>query len=330
MRKNIALYDSDSIYAARFMEYFRNKQEFEWEITAFTKMEKLEVYLQGHSLEILLVGSREKIEELPADKVQNCYLLTEERQEGGSEPTGIFRYQSVEHIMEQVLTDYMKKQDERSTVINPKRMNIITVFSPVADGQDAALAWSLGFLLARQRRVLLLPLELFPMKQVEFIDPARQGISEFIYYLKENSNILSKLKELLNYSNNLTFLTGASHGFDLLSLNKEDIHRWITMLRTNTDYHSVIFYLSFYHEAGIELLKLSDRVVVIKGQSSYEDEVYREWERQMDCVGIDLQQQKFKSIYRTTEWGGTETYHNLQELCSSSIGQQAQEYLKSE
>ncbi len=330
MRKTIALCDSDSIYAARFMEYFQNKQEFEWNITAFTKKEKLEAYLQDHSLEILLAGSMEMIETLPADKVQSCYLLTEESQEDCPERTGIFRYQSVERIMEQVLTDYFRKQDEKTAIDNPNRMNIITVFSPVPNGQDASFAWSMGFQLARQRKVLLLPLELFSMKQLDFIDQAHQGLSEFIYYLKENSNLLSKLKELLNYSNNLAFLAGASHGFDLLSLNKEDIHRWITMLRTNTDYHSVIFYLSFYYEAGIELLKLSDRVVIIKGQSSYENEVYREWERQMDCVGIDLQQQKFRSIYRALEWGGEVAYHSLQELCSSSIWQQAQECLKGE
>lgn len=330
MKKTLALFDSDSIYAARFMEYFRNKQEFEWDITAFTKIEKLESYLQGHSLEILLVGSGERTESLPVDKISNCYLLTEEHQEVGSDQNAVFRYQSVERIMEQVLSDYLRKQDEKAAIINPKRMNIITVFSPVGGGQDAALAWAMGFWLARQRKVLLLPLELFAMKQLEFIDSSRQGLSEFIYYLKENSNILTKLKELLNYSNNLAFLAGASHGFDLLSLNKEDIHRWITMLRTNTDYHSVIFYLNYYHEAGMELLKLSDSVVIIKGQSSYEELVCREWERQMDCIGIDLQQEKFKCIYRTTEWGGTKTYHNLQELCSSSIWQQAQEYFKGE
>ncbi len=330
MRKTIALYDPDAIYAARFMEYFRNKQEFEWDVTAFTKTEMLIAYLQVHNLEILLAGSEEMIETLPANKVQSCYLLTEERQEDCSEQTGIFRYQSVDRIMEQVLTDYRKRQEEISAVINPKRMNIITVISPVPDGQDAALAWSMGFSLARQRKVLLLPLELFTLKQLEFIDPASQGLSEFIYYLKENSNILTKFKELLNYSNNLAFLAGASHGFDLLSLNKEDIYRWITMLRTNTDYHTVIFYLSFYHEAEIELLKYSDHVVIIKGQRPYEYEIYREWERQMDCIGIDLLQQKIKSIYRSTEWGGTKSYHNLQELCSSPVWQQAQEYLKAE
>ena len=85
MKKNLALFDSDSIYAARFMEYFRNKQEFEWDITAFTKIEKLESYLQDHSLEILLLGSRQMRESLPVDKINICYLLTEERQEVDSE-----------------------------------------------------------------------------------------------------------------------------------------------------------------------------------------------------------------------------------------------------
>ncbi len=330
MKKTIALLDSDSIYAARFMEYFQNKQGFEWDIAAFTKPEKLEAYLEGHCIEIILTGSLEHLETIPAEKLQNCYLLTEEHQETYSEQNGIFRYQSVERIMEQVLTDYMRKQDEKSAIINPRRMNIITVFSPVPDGQASSLAWSMGFMMARQKKVLLLPLELFTIKQFDFIDSTRHGLSEFVYYLKENSNPLPKLKELLSYSNNLAFLAGASHGFDLLSLNKEDIERWVTMLRTNTDYQSVIFYLSFYHEAGIELLRLSDHVVIVKGQSSYENEVYQEWERQMDCIGIDLKQQKFRSIYRTLEWGGLVTYRNLQELSSSTVWQQAQEYLKGE
>lgn len=331
MRKTIALCDLNPFYAARFMEYFKNKQGFDWEITVFTKTEKLSAYLQDHNIEILLAGSIEIIEAALRERVQYCFLLSEEPQEADSpEPVNIYRYQSVERIMEQVLTDYLRRQDEKSVAINPKRMKIITVFSLAAKEQDAALAWSMGFSLARQRKILLLPLELFALRQLEFIDPASQGLSEFIYYLKDNSNIISRLKELLSYSNNLAFLTGASHGFDLLSLNKEDIQRLITLLRTNTDYHSVIFYLSFYSEAGMELLKLSDQVVLIKDQSLYEKELCREWERQLDCVGIDLQQQKFRSIYRTVDWSRKEPYHNLQELSSSQVWQQAQELINNE
>ena len=327
MRKTIVLCDSDSVYAARFMEYFKNKQDFDWDIAAFTNTDKLVAYLQGHMIEILLVGSKEILEAVTGEPVPYRYLLTEERQEAFAEG-GIFRYQSVERIMEQILTDYVRKQKEQTAALNPKHMNIITIFSPISDGQDASFAWSLGFQLARQRKVLFIPLELYPIKSLEFVDQSRQALSEFMYYLKEDSNIIIKLKELLHYSNNLSYLTGASHGFDLLSLNKEDIQRWITMLRTNTDYHSVIFYLSFYQEAGMELLRLSDSAVLIKGQTPYEQEVFKEWERQQECIGIDLQQQRFTSMKRIVERGVYVTYHSLQELSNSPVWQQAQEYLK--
>ena len=328
MRKIIALYDSDSTYAARFMEYFQNKQEFEWEVVAFTKKEKLESYLQEQQLELLLTESLQVMENLSKEQVKYSYQLTEEHQQASPDQGKICRYQSVERMMEQMLSDYMRRQDEISASINPNQVNIITVFSPVPGGQDAAFAWSLGFLLARQRKALFLPLDLFPLKLLDFIAPIQQGMSEFIYYLKEQTNTVPRWKELLNYSNNLAYLAGASHGFDVLSLNKEDIHRWIELLRTTTDYQTIVIYLSFYEEAGMELLKLSDRVAMIKGGSSYEVELSKTLERQLDCIGIQLQDPKFKSIPRTWERDCIVTYNNLGELTNSVIWQQAQEYLR--
>ncbi len=328
MRKIIALFDSDSIYAARFLEYFQNKQDFEWEVVAFTKKEKLADYLHEHKIELFLIGPEEVTEVIPTEYLKFCYQLTQERSESNPEQNRIYRYQSVERIMEQILADYMRKQDEVSLSMNPNRMNISTVYSVVPGSQDIAFAWSFSFQLAKQRKALFLPLELLSFKQIDFTDHTKHGLSEFIYYLKENSNTPQRWKELLNYNNNLAYLTGVNHGFDLLSLNKEDMQRWIELLRTGTDYQNVVFYLGFYQEAGAELLRLSDRVVILRGQSPYEEALCRDWERQMDCVGIDPQKPKFKSIIRSWDPSGAVIYRNLQELIDSPVWQQAQDYLK--
>ncbi len=330
MRKIIALYDSDSIYAARFMEYFQHKQEFEWEVIAFTKKEKLEAYLLEHRIELLLSGSREFLENPFTEGVSYCYLLTDELQEASSEQNRIFRYQSVERMMEQLQSDYMRRQDELSVSINPSRMNLITLFSPIPGDQDIGFAWSLGFQLAKQGKALFLPLEPLSRRLFDFTLPMQMGLSEFIYYLKENSSALYKWKELLSYNSNLSYLAGIQHGFDLLALNKEDIHRWVELLRTGTDYQNVIFYLPYYQEAGMELLKLSDQVILIKGQCAYEQEVVREWERQMDIIGFHIRSPKVRSVPRTWDRSGAVVYHSIQELMESSVWLQAKEYLSKE
>jgi hypothetical protein len=329
VKKTLAIYDSDSVYATRFMEYFKNKKEFEWEVSAFTKKEKLEAFLQGQRIEILLLGPLESMEDLPSDKVKYNYQLMEEHHEESVGQALIYKYQSVEQIMEKLLTDYMHRQDETSTSKTQKQMSIVTIFSPNPSAQDGSFAWSIGFQLSKLKKVLFLPLELFSLRQLGFIEPAKQGLSEFIYYLKENSNAGGKLKELLGYSNNLSYLSGAVHGFDLLSLNKEDATRWVTILRSNTDYQSAVFYLGFYHETSAELMRLSDNVIVMNGQSPYDKALTQEWERQMDCIGIDVQKDKFRTVYRTPDWNNTVTYHTMQELACSTIWQQAQECLKS-
>ena len=330
MKKIIALYDSDSIYAARFMEYFQHKQEFEWEVIAFTKKEKLEAYLLEHRIELLLSGSREFLENPFTESVRYSYLLTEELHEANTEQNKIFRYQSIERMMEQLRSDYMRRQDEISVSTNPNRMNLITLFSPVPGDQDMGFAWSLGFQLAKQGKALFLPLEPLSRRLLDFIEPMDMVLSEFIYYLKENSSSLYKWKELLHYNNNLAYLAGVQHGFDLLALNKEDIHRWVELLRTGTDYQNVIFYLPYYQEAGMELLKLSDQVILIKGQFAFEQDVVREWERQMDIIGFDIRNPKFRSVPRSWDRSGAVVYHSLQELMESSVWLQAKEYLNRE
>jgi hypothetical protein len=333
MKKRIVFFDSDAVYAARFLEYFNNKKEFGYELTVFTKKENLDNYLQDNRIEVLLLGPQEAFEEALRDKVRHYYRLMESRENHNAGQQGIYKYQSVEKIIEEILADCLRKQDMLLEENSRKSIVIHTVFSPVPAAWDNFFAWSLACQLSRRKKVLFIPLEQLPVTELSFLKYNREGLTEFIYYLKGNSNYMQKLKELLNYDSNMYYLSGAAHGFDPQALNKEEIQRWVEELRKDTGYQAVIFYLGYYHEACTELMKLSDQSHILCGSSTYEDRCLDEWRRQLEYIGMDPNQDKFRYIGRA--WDGRTLdhdpamqYSSLQELSGSSAWQQAEEQLK--
>ncbi len=326
MSKILALYDSDSIYATRFMEYFKNNRTQEWEVSAFTREDSLEAFLKLHKAEILLLGTQLETIKLPDDRIGYCYRYTEDSREEYPENFIIYKYQPAEQVMEKLLNDYRRRQYEGRT--DPTgSVNLISIFSLRNNPQDSLFAWSVAFQLAKEKNVLLLTLELLTISFLPFLEQTKCCLSDLIYYLKENSNPELKLKELVSYCNNLSYLPGAAHGYDLLSLNTEDVRQLIEILRRDTKYQTVIFYLGNYQEAGTELMRQGDEVILLSGKDAIDRAVYTEWMRQMNCIGIDPEQEKFHVIYPTKERRDIISYRSMAELSASAIWHQTEEYL---
>ncbi len=327
MKKTLAVYDSDVFYAARFMEYFKNKSDFEFEISAFTLQDSLIAYLKRCRVEILVLGKPVLLEGIAKDNIRYSYQLSEERYfEQNEELPSIFKYQRVSTIMDEIMHDYMKRLDELQVGVNHKTMDIITIFSPKAGFEELSYAWSGAFISAKKRKVLFIPLELIPAHSLSFLEVSKHNLSEFIYYLKEKQDIITKLKALLSYHGNLSYLSGSEHGFDLLALCREDMQQWISELRLYSDYQTVIFYIDHYNDAAVELMQLSDIVMLPTDQSIYQNRVLKEWEEQMQRLGHTIEEDKYQRIILQKEPTTSAGYSSLQELTHSQAWYSATQY----
>ncbi len=328
MDKIFAIYDFDVTYTTRFMEYFKKRTDLDFEISAFTRKESIEEFLKTHQIEILLYGSDITLEGFPIENVKYIYEFTDDpRKESDSGPPTIFKYQPVQTVMTDIIKDYIRKVNETQVKNNFITTNIISLFSPTQSNANLPFAWSISTLLSEQKKVLFIPLDLFPIRVISSLDSSTQSLSEFIYYLKENPNIIVKMKSLLAYSGKLSYLTGITHGFDLLSLTKEDIHKWVEELKLHTDYQTVVFYLGYYSDSTLELMKLSDSILVTTTGTLYGEAVLNEWERQMNTIGIDTNQNKFQRIKLHEEEVLGQAPISLQDLVKSSAWAEAQQYL---
>lgn len=329
MDRILALYDSDVFYATRFMEYLNKRKENDFEISVFTRKESLEEFLRLHKVEILLSGEQLNLEEQSLNNIRYTYQLSEGSPEKeDNNEFWINKYQSVRIILDRIMADYQEKEHITNVNSTKGQMNIISVFSPVPGMEKLLFSWALSLQMSNDSNVLLVLLDPLAVPLLSDNDNKNQSLSEFIYYLRENSN-LDKMKPLLMQNGRLSYLSGILHGSDLLSLSREDILKWVEELRKNSQYNEVVFYLGCYTEAVLELIDLSDTVLVTSINNTYEKAVLTEWERQMAQVEIPINQKKFQvlCLHEQEELGHVPL--TMQELIETISWEDAEKYLYS-
>ncbi len=323
MEKIMAIYTSDEVYALRLTDYLKKRKGIGFEILTFTNADSFQEYIKQHKIEILLMEKpleEDILDEVSKERIRYFYQLTEQSWEGSvlSEQK-ILKYQSAQEILNEILSDYTKRENASGKIFDNTHQKMITLISSIPDRNKSAFTWALAYLLSERGKVLFIPMELFPLPILTTVDNNNQFLSQFIYYLKENNpEIIVKMNSLLNYMDRLSYLSGISSGLDLLSITQEDIKQWLQEIRVNTDYEVIIFYLGFYSEAVLEVLMQSNNIIIISGQSD-DQEVLKEWKRQLQFMGISMQKENVHQIFLSKDDGAYKCELTLQELQSSNL-----------
>lgn len=328
MKKVFAIYDNDVLFVTRFMEFLKKRKGFDYEVIVFTRKDSFNDYITDNPIEILLIDKELYEEEPIGSNIGYVYRLSEERgTKKDSEHHTIYKYQSAQNLISEILSDYLRKEKLSEGNYSSNDPKLITIVSPIPNLESLSFAWSFSYILSEKYKSLFIPMELFPVTIFTLEDNINQSLSEFIYYLKDNNpNVIMKMKSLLRYTNNLAYLSGITHGFDLLSLGKEDVDRWLEELKTHLDFSTIIFYFNYYSETYLELIRQSNEILVPILNSPYQISMIKEWKRQMDLIGIHSDSGRIRDINLQEEvWSGQMI--NLQELCNRNSWLQAVQYL---
>ena len=279
-----AFCDSDELYATRFMEYFKKKRDIGFELTVFTSVKSLMNFLQDHFVEILLLGENTEItrQELNLANVRRIYRLADKT--GPANDGGyslINKYRMIQAIISDIKSDYVKHESNMSNK-GTDRPEIVTIINPAHEQQPLVFTWSAGLQLSEQKRVLLISLELLPVRVISTVDYSDQPLTELIYYIKGNMDITNRQKALAAYQGSLAYLAGIASAADILSLTKEDVQSWITVLREQAEYEIIVFYADSNCEAVQELVRISDKTLVNSGKGLYSRLLYNEWLMQLE------------------------------------------------
>jgi Icc-related predicted phosphoesterase len=287
-----ALYDSDFYYATRFMEYFKKRREIPFEIIIFTHLESLKEFLQTNFVNVLLLGSDLDEDEIFTNKVKYIYQFNDDQKSRENmDRCFIHKHQPVQQVMQDILSDFRSRESRIHPESSKDGVNILTVFLPRQRQEAHVFTMALYALLLKYKNVLFINLELLPVTLVKELESNRDVLSEIIYYIKENKDINTKLKELSNQTL-ITNLGGADHASDILALDSEDIKKLIGDLRRNTDYQIILFYINSISEALMELIIHSDSLITIKGCTEYDKALYETWLKQLQRCGKQISQEQ--------------------------------------
>lgn len=292
----LAIYDTETSYANRLTDYIKRKQKRITQVRVFTNPDSLKEHLVHNKIDILLLGEDIPADQIKLENIRNICLLTEGgriKEEGGY-PV-IYKFQSADLVVREIFSYFPTETNEGNRKETGNNLRIITVFSTAKNDERTMLSLSLAGKYASGKKVLYVNLDtIHPFS--EYQDTGK-SLSEFIYYLKQNTpNLITKLNEIISRRNQLDFIGGVSFGPDLFDLAPDDIALWIKELKKYSEYEVIIFDVGSFFLAALELFRESNRILYLLGGNDLEQTRFRILKDQLCWAGFEDITQKLTAI----------------------------------
>ncbi len=317
----IAIYDSDLTYAIRLMDYIKKRKELGFEVLVFTEEDSLLDFGRGRTIDILIMEDGLSINDEIKDNIKATFILSDYiNQLEVKEENRVLKYQSAQILISEILSIFNKLHNKDNLDYGANNPKIVSIISLTPEKNKLGFAWSYAYNISNHNQVLFIPLELLPIPFLDVNESSNFSLSDFLYYLKNKDYQLNSIMNShTNYIDSISYLSGISIGLDLISLTKEDVSLWIENIKAYTDYDLIIFYLGFYSEAAVELLKQSSEILVPMIEQSEDNHVIRELERQLNFIGLNIPSEKIHKInIPATRWSG-DSMVSYQELKYSDV-----------
>lgn len=262
----------------------------------FTEMDKLEHYLENHTLDALLVGEPICFERIRNRQAVKTIILFSEQNlnEKQVEIPVIFKYQSAQKLLQEILI-YLEEETEalkRKTRCR-EGPDFFAFFSPCGMGEKPPNSMIKDWIEDREQGGLQIDLKIFSGWGE---DKENRGMSELIFYLKQRSEKSKrKLQALIQNGEDMDYIAPAEDYRDLYGLQAEDVDYLLCMLSEETEYNFVFFDVGFVSEAAMYLLSCCKQLYLPEARDSWERNQQQSWKQLMlrDGMGHVLEKIHF-------------------------------------
>ncbi len=316
MAKNVmAVYDTDEEYVMRLMNYFSETRPVDIEIQGFTDLNYLKEYAGNRQLDVLLVQDTEMCGDIEEMKIGKIMVLSEgeyETEDGKGHKT-IYKYQSTENIVREVMCYYAEEPTVHIGVVNGTRGRLIGVYSPVKRSLKTSFALCLGQILSHSRKTLYIDIEDYHGFNAILNQNFMADISDLLFYIQQSKqNFPCKLASVVQRLGSLDFIPPAISPEDLKQVRPEDwMHFLNEVLACNYDYVIVDIGDSVREVTGI--LEACETVYTPVREdfiSQAKLEQYETWLRIMECESVLEKTEKLSFPFFNDLEGSPENLEN--------------------
>lgn len=229
-------------YARRLMEALSEKN-FGFQIHVFSNVLELEHFLAQTQIEILLISGRYMSEKIASFNIGKILLLSDgEFFEEFSDYETIYKYQSSEHILKEVLCHYAEYAKPVAGMYNGKDdFEVYGVYSPIGRCGKSALAEALAGKYGKTKKTLLLDLQSFSALKEQLGEEELWDLADIIYFLRQGKKtFLYKLGSIVQSKGVFDYVLPMKSPADLRSVTVAEWTELLEKLAVESDYHVVI------------------------------------------------------------------------------------------
>lgn len=261
MNRIMAVYDVDPFYADRFADFANQKERIPFMVMAFTSLEKLKAYAKDHEIEILLISSSVDSEMYSQVKAALTVILADGEvvQVKESYPS-IYKYQSTDCILREVMACYGEKPVEAQLRLVGSKSTVIGIYSPVGRCLKTSFALAMGQLISKDSRVLYLNLEEYSGFSRLTGESYKGDLSDVLYVFRQGSYHWMKLSSYVYTWGNLDYIPSVRYPEDLCQISSEEMAELIGRMAQESSYETIIVDLGQFGKNVVEILEACDVV----------------------------------------------------------------------
>lgn len=292
----LAICDLDSGYANSLMEYIGDKQGIPFKTIVFTDKQELLEHLEDNGIELLLISNTEMDDKLEMQNIKKIILLSEgERLTEFSNYETIFKYQSGENIVREVLEHYMEIHKNYSVIpMSKQNTEIIAVYSPIGRSGKTTFALTLGQILASEHSAIYINMEEFSAFDKIFGQGYSGDLSDLMYFFKQNPEVIPiKLQAIVNNIHGLDYVPPLMFCEDLRNVETKEWIKLVDRIASAGRYDKIILDLSNMVTNIFEMLEICDVVympisddkISLMKVAAFEECVLKKGkEKMLDCI----------------------------------------------
>lgn len=327
-KKIMAIYDVDPLFAGRFAEAVDQKERVPFTVMAFTSLERLKRFSEEEQVEILLIDVRLKEEAGQIRAGQVVFLSDGEIVPGPEEERAVYKYQSTDHIIREVMACYSARSVQPAPALVGNKSILIGVYSPVNRCLKTSFSLVLGQILAKDGPVLYLNLEDCSGLRKLIGQTGPGDLSDLLYHHSQGNLSWAKLRSLVYTWGGLDYILPVRYPEDLCQVSGEQMAQLLGRLSGEGIYDTIVVDLGQFGKKAVDILEICDGIYMPVRQDRVSMAKIEEFEEYVQVSGHEKileKVQKLKLPYPSS-FGSQRDY--LEQLLWGELGDHVRQLLK--
>lgn len=270
-KKRMVIFDRDEKYAGSLMEYLQNMENFPYTISVFSNREALLAYAAEADVSLLLVSEADYETIRDEAGTEHIMILNESGTLTWKELHNIKKYQSANHIVQEIMHYYAEKEEIVHRKLTVKgNAKLIGLYSPVRRCFQTTLGLNLGQVLAEENKALYLNFESFSGFPSLMGYERGRDLSDLLYLLEKSpEKFRIYFETCVKKLENLDYIPPIHAMHQLLLIREEQWRNLLLAIIKEGDYDIIILDLAEGMQGLFEILRMCTHVYTLTQDDRY-------------------------------------------------------------